>query len=282
MASASPLSRSLYIFRFRAALVLGTLLVTFAHLEAAEVNARSPSLADVSTAVALAKDGDTVIIPAGSATWNSGLTVPPKGISILGAGLAQRGRTVINHPSNVTPITISVPAGKNIVVGGITLVRTDTTGASHWIHVSGTDCHKDISHGLRIHHVSFEGGTPSAPVLGFTIFFNAATNGVVDHCYWGTGVVGETVHVTHSNWNGTTYGDGSWASPSSYGSNIGTGIYFEDNVMAAKNFSFDADSGGRTIVRHTYCWGNKQGSHGGVDSSGDWRGTLNVEYYNNI
>ena len=59
-------------------------LVTFA-AGAATVPAASPSFVDVSAALALARDGDTVQIPAGTATWNSSLFVN-RGITIQGAG----------------------------------------------------------------------------------------------------------------------------------------------------------------------------------------------------
>ena len=44
-------------------------------VDAAEINAQSASRTDVGAAVALANDGDTVLVPAGSATWTSTLTV---------------------------------------------------------------------------------------------------------------------------------------------------------------------------------------------------------------
>jgi hypothetical protein len=51
----------------------------------ATINAASCSLADVTTAVAAASAGDTVSIPAGSATWDSNLVIT-KGLYIIGAG----------------------------------------------------------------------------------------------------------------------------------------------------------------------------------------------------
>ena len=43
--------------------------------QAATVNARSPSFFDVSTAVASAANGDTVIVPAGTASWTTTLVI---------------------------------------------------------------------------------------------------------------------------------------------------------------------------------------------------------------
>jgi len=51
----------------------------------AEIIAASCSRADVLAAVSAAQDGDTVLIPAGTATWTDGLTIT-KGIHLKGAG----------------------------------------------------------------------------------------------------------------------------------------------------------------------------------------------------
>jgi PKD repeat protein len=56
-----------------------------------EIRAASPSLEDVKAAIAKAKAGDTVTVPAGKATWNSQLVIT-KGIHLIGAGI---GNTVI-------------------------------------------------------------------------------------------------------------------------------------------------------------------------------------------
>jgi hypothetical protein len=63
--------------------------------EAATINAASCSYSDVSSAVAAASTGDTVLVPEGSATWSSGLNIN-KGISLIGAGI---GNTVITAGS---------------------------------------------------------------------------------------------------------------------------------------------------------------------------------------
>ena len=57
------------------------------------ITAASPSLADVRAAVSVAHAGDTIIIPAGTATWTSYLSIT-KSLSIIGAGMDQ---TIINN-----------------------------------------------------------------------------------------------------------------------------------------------------------------------------------------
>src|SRR4030042_6112161 len=49
------------------------------------IQAASPSLGDVKSDIARAKAGDTVLVPAGEATWNNQL-VRTKGIRLIGAG----------------------------------------------------------------------------------------------------------------------------------------------------------------------------------------------------
>ena len=51
--------------------------------QAATVNARSPSFADVSEAITSAAKGDTVIVPAGTASWTKTLVIN-KPITLIG------------------------------------------------------------------------------------------------------------------------------------------------------------------------------------------------------
>src|SRR5207253_1433896 len=52
-------------------LVTGVILTLLSQIQAgaAVINAASPSFGNVSTAIALAANGDTIVIPAGTATW---------------------------------------------------------------------------------------------------------------------------------------------------------------------------------------------------------------------
>ena len=69
-------------------------------------SASSASYADVNTAVAAATYGDTVTVPAGSATWSSTLTIT-KGITLKGAGIGvtnitRSGGNLIDFSPNIT------------------------------------------------------------------------------------------------------------------------------------------------------------------------------------
>src|SRR5437870_2153368 len=74
-------------------------------LWAATINAASCSQANVNSAITSAVDGDTVIIPAGTCSWTTTLTIT-KGISLLGAGA---GSTVLQD---------NVPKGDSNCQGG--------------------------------------------------------------------------------------------------------------------------------------------------------------------
>src|ERR671918_2752154 len=85
---------------------------TCCQVEANTIAAKSVSLADVRSAIASARDGDTVTVPAGTATWTSSLNVD-KHITLQGAGA---GSTIIidevvgtGGPARKAPRQASVP-----------------------------------------------------------------------------------------------------------------------------------------------------------------------------
>lgn len=78
----------------------------------ATITAKSVALADVASAVNLAVNGDTVLIPAGTATWTSGVSVS-KAIKIVGAG---SGR-IIAYDDGVEQLTVRT-GGLNVKIAG--------------------------------------------------------------------------------------------------------------------------------------------------------------------
>src|ERR1700746_237618 len=90
------------------ALVVGILFTVLGRVEAATINAASPSFTAVNTAIALAANGDTVVIPAGTATWTSSLIIG-KAITLQGAGV---GQTIIKDDcqGNTQVLLWTVPA----------------------------------------------------------------------------------------------------------------------------------------------------------------------------
>ena len=84
---------------------------------ASAITAKSVSLKDVTTAVSSAVDGDTVVIPGGTATWTSGLAIN-KAITLQGNGI---GNTIIKDGlTTATPlITFTLVFGKPSRLTGI-------------------------------------------------------------------------------------------------------------------------------------------------------------------
>jgi hypothetical protein len=75
-------------------LVLAIYLAGFGTgLDAATITAPSCNQADVQNAIEQAADGDTVLVPAGSSTWTSGISIS-KTLVLKGAGI---GRTLITN-----------------------------------------------------------------------------------------------------------------------------------------------------------------------------------------
>ena len=83
--------------------VAGLFLAIPSATQAAIRNAASPSLADVTAAINSVADGDTVMLPAGTAVWNSTLRIT-KGISLIGQTstnpVAKEGRRSNDHLSS--------------------------------------------------------------------------------------------------------------------------------------------------------------------------------------
>src|SRR5205814_4168047 len=73
---------------------------------------------NVATAVSSAQDGDTVLIPAGTATWTSGLAIK-KAITLQGKGI---GSTIIKdgiQNSNTKLISFTLVSGRASRLTGI-------------------------------------------------------------------------------------------------------------------------------------------------------------------
>src|SRR6266403_1351347 len=78
--------RDVFLFRRACVFLLASVACMLSsRLEAATINAKSVSFTDVASAITLAKEGDLVVVPAGTASWTSTLTIT-KGITLQGAG----------------------------------------------------------------------------------------------------------------------------------------------------------------------------------------------------
>jgi hypothetical protein len=100
--------------------------------KAATLNAASAAYQDVYNAVQAAQDGDTVIIPAGTASWTSTHTIT-KAIQIFSANInATDDLTVIQD--NVAPVGVN----NTVIIFKVTLTPAQRLGEGRLVTLSGS------------------------------------------------------------------------------------------------------------------------------------------------
>jgi hypothetical protein len=252
--------------------------------QAATIYPADPSYASVQTAVNSALDGDTVVIPAGTATWSSTLTIT-NGITLQGqtttdvVNKTANDQTIIlvgtGGTGNQPLINLNTVNGKSYRLSGITF-RTGRTGN---VNFNGMLQLNGNSTAVRVDHCDFdriqyenELIAPSGPL------------GVIDHnLFYYTTNPAFALHFYNPKWNGDpgSWGDQSWAEPAYFGSS--KFIFVEDNCFNNTSGVFraahDAFDGARFVFRHNHCYNMGNGSHG--TESGRHRGVRACEIYNN-
>ena len=249
-------------------------------MKAGTINAVSGARSDVARAIASARDGDTVFIPAGTTTWANALitTAGSRSLTIQGAGTEQ---TIIydNVPKagggNQSVFwSFNLTAGKSFRLTGIT-VRGQAQDAQNYNN--GTLVFSGGSHAVRIDHVNF-----IQPGTGCMIF-NGDIWGVVDHCYFDLTGFHQGVQIHHGNWNGDTggWGDGSFEDQLHLGTE--KAIYIEDCAFQGSGTpgagAIDGTFGGRFVFRHNTVTADQVGMHGTEGFRG--RGLRSFEIYEN-
>lgn len=271
-----------------AAVAAGIFLAIFGSARADTVRAASVSFADVSSAVSLAADGDTVLLPAGTATWTSTLKIN-KNIILQGA------TTITGDPSNfeindatvvkdglatagnVITCTFTPDAGNhNPVIKGITFDGTvGLVTGGQVLNIGGTH------HAVRVTQCNFWKNKKYAFWTGGDIW------GVMDHSSSTQDSGSEKISTNHPSYGGGAFGDKSWTD----GPNFGTdhAWFFEDCAFISvtnpatglgKHGGLDAQSGGRRVIRHCYSLGVPPSLHG-TETGGRQRGCRMVETYLN-
>jgi len=268
-----------------AGLVAGMLLIVFSRGEAATIKAASPSRVDVGTAVAAAVDGDTVVVPAGTASWTSTLLIT-KGITIQGATTigGTRDNPIVSDATIIldnVPRTSTLPAilkatinlGKSFRLSGFTFRRgTLTTIAPNGgIRLTGT------SQAMRVDHCHFDGLYQNPNIsTGMGWIY-----GVIDHCVLDLTVEGaESFSVQHDTWGGISiFGDGSWADDTYFGSE--KFLFIEDCTFnRTAGGGLDCYSGGRYVARYNR-FNNMGTQTHGTETTSRHRSARAIEIYNN-
>jgi hypothetical protein len=251
--------------------------------QASIINAASPSRADVVTAINSAANGDTIIVPAGTASWTTGITVT-KGITLQGQTTTNSANGTANDQTILVDNLADVGGGQGF------FMCTTNTGQS-----------------LRISGFTFTGvGGRTTTIYNGAIRFSGTSDRVrIDHCHFTGGlkhlnyiavystIYGVADHLVFDQmpsqlgqqraFNGTGYGDLEFSQPAGWGSN--KFFFMEDcyiNNTAGPNTAsggWDAWHGGKFVVRYCKLFNVEILCHGTED--GRDRGGRAQEIYNN-
>jgi hypothetical protein len=243
--------------------------------------AASASLADVRAAISAANEGDTVLVPAGSATWDSALDIR-KGILLIGAGI---GNTIITrggsyiisyYPSNYdlnTPFRLS-GFSFNGNGGNIMFLGQDGKSAPFTVQTK-----------IRIDHNRFYTNTSNMSYQALT--YRSGLYGVVDNNVF------DTFAYPMRNTN-SGYGASWWDSYATAGFRYVFGdsnnIFFEDNEYnlgsSTYNCVTDSQYSGRYLLRYNTITMHGEGQtlidlHGNQPNASMYS-SFGVEVYGNL
>lgn len=233
----------------------------------------------ISAAVASAKAGDTVSLPAGRATWSKALVIT-KGVKLVGAG---SGQTIIKSGISLSS-SGSIFSSSNYLI----VFKPSSPSADTVFRVSGMTLNlQENSYGIMLQNTSTT--AVSSIRIDDNIIENAygEGNGLLIHVY-GTlyGVVDDNVFTSGSvrcnaldatTWEDLTFDFGT-----------ADNMYFEDNKFASPDtMFFYGEMGGRYCVRYNTFDGT--GSSNGLYPCFDMHGnqpnahlaTMGAEIYGN-
>ena len=283
-------------------------LVAADEANAKTVNAPSCELTDVQAAVNSAGAGDTVVIPAGACTWTGGLSIT-KPVSLTGSGTANTSASTFGAGTTSTVITDDSVNDNLISVSGITagqLVRVSlldieptANTAVAWPIVAAGTCSASGCPSVRIDNILWGSTTAWTyePTLETqTLLSVDNVFGVVDHNTVPPGDPNNTcpefININHTSWQGVgAYGDNSWASPDTFGTE--QAFYLENNdiwldfALTENEFPVNAGTlgagGGRVVGRFNKLtmvgWGPF--AYHGTETSGRSRSGRAFEVYGN-
>jgi hypothetical protein len=264
------------------ALILAQLIIAapvWAACQGASPNltAVSANQIDINSCLSAAANGDTIVVPAGSATWTSTLAIT-KFVKLITSG------TVI--------ITDNSAGGDPSAGGGPSLVSiTESTAGNTkiqgFVFQQGTGVHQGGSGIIDINYAS--GGQPIL-ITGNTFAQGGSGNAIVART--NRGVISNNtftgIPVTNNCFNNTSALrhkpsglSSSWATPANFGSADTDGaqnLYFETNTVKNMLEAIDVDDNGRLIVRYNTFTNSAVGTHGNDTSA---FGGRYYEAYNN-
>lgn len=211
--------------------------VTVTDSLSATYTAATCSYSDVSSALSASSPRDTVVVPAGSCTWNKGLSIS-KGINLIGSGM---GKTIIM--STQVPVINYAPSSNLLVynypfrISGFTF---DLGGSGQGLNLN-CDAVTTLQTKIRIDNNRF--------------YNSAYTGGAIEN--WGCrGVIDNNDFDTFRyplriGWGDGTNGEFWWNNHPKLNYGTAENIYVEDNTFTGVTTTWeDADTGGRFAFRY--------------------------------
>ena len=250
-------------------IILLLLLAGSGSARAAVINAASPSLADVNSAVSSASDGDTVVIPTGSATWSSQLSIT-KAITLGGSGPDARPN-ITSTSTGAVGIIFTVPTGKTVIFQHMNFAEFKATNALIEVAGEGLDVFR-LTDLVFTHENAVAAIWISSASSGRTA---AGPYGLIDHC----NIIGSGYGIFIRDNDSLS----SWARPMTFGSS--NAVYVEDCTFGNTTFTsgrpvLDSNNGSRWVFRHNTIVNQNVGTHG-ADSSGPVNSSLQFELMHN-
>ncbi len=198
--------------RVHAALITGILLTVLDQMDAAVIKALSVSFTDVSTAIGLAQEGDTVIVPPGTANWSSMLSVT-KGITLQGATIVTGAGTSAASVSDQTIIvdnlagsdgnvmSVTINANQNFRLTGFTF--RPGSGGSNDVLLSSSGTQPVMK--LRVDHCHFTNSSDRCLITWGWVY------GVADHNLMNCSGRSQSFYINMPSHSNKTQGHGAWA-----------------------------------------------------------------------
>jgi hypothetical protein len=229
---------------------------------AATISAADCSASAVQTAISRAADGDTVVIPPGTCTWSSAVTLDAtsRNLTVKGSGT---GQTLIT--AGVAPVLSIV--GRAGYVWRLGELSMRATGAGQTVvQVNGSATK------WRVYDIRFtDTGTP---LFLFTV--SGETFGVLDRLSV-TGGNSGIVNVIGGGFQ-------AWANRANANWGDDRAVFLENSDIVLSDFNqgrftIDCENGGRYVLRNNRITNQRTGNHG-LDTGG-YASCLSAEIYNN-
>lgn len=247
--------------------------------QAATINASGCSQVAVQAAVNLAADGDTVLIPNGSAAWTGGISttkqlrIAAQNYTPTDGGTMTRSVVITNHSTTVPLFEFTSGNSYHVGIAGIRF--NEGTGDQNHIRVQGTGSKVPLVNDCAFEVKNRFGNNPDISPIAWL-----AQGGVIWNSYVlgvGGGLGGQCCPEGAGILVNSPRG---WYTPSTMGAldvNGTVNVYFENCTFMNSGACPDTDDNGRTVFRHCLFDGSSGITHGFTSM---WGGR-HFEYYNN-